>query len=171
MYSNHLNTWLVWYSNGRFVSRCQMVRLKTGLKKDSWWSKMSGIQMVHQVTWFNHLNSRQLYYPVFRWMRYSHGYCNHFGHVGVKKMLCISLVGLLHCLRSDGVFMGSACPAAETGRELGRGHWGSQRVPRDVGQASSTRRTFQGHLDAVEVHLRQDRRVQQHSGNLKILIN
>ena len=36
--------------------------------------------------------------------------------------LCFSLVGLLHCLRSDGVFMGSACPAAETGRELGRGH-------------------------------------------------
>ena len=37
-YSNHLNTGLVWYSNGRFVSACQMVRfsnggLKTRLKK------------------------------------------------------------------------------------------------------------------------------------------
>ena len=38
-YSNHLNTGLVWYSNGRFaVSGCQMVwysnvGLKTGLKK------------------------------------------------------------------------------------------------------------------------------------------
>ena len=37
-YSNHLKTGLVWYSNGRFVSGCQMVRysnggLKTGLKK------------------------------------------------------------------------------------------------------------------------------------------
>ena len=37
-YSNHLKTRLVWYSNGRFVSGCQMVwylngSLKTGLKK------------------------------------------------------------------------------------------------------------------------------------------
>ena len=37
-YSNHLNTRLVWYSNGRFVSSCPMVRylnggLKTRLKK------------------------------------------------------------------------------------------------------------------------------------------
>ena len=37
-YSNHVNNGLVWYSNGRFVSGCQMVRylnggLKTGLKK------------------------------------------------------------------------------------------------------------------------------------------
>ena len=37
-YSNHLNTGLVWYSNGRFVNSCQMVwysngNLKTGLKK------------------------------------------------------------------------------------------------------------------------------------------
>ena len=47
-YSNHLNTKLVWYSNGRFVSGCEMVRysnggLKTGLKKVCLWSKMSGI--------------------------------------------------------------------------------------------------------------------------------
>ena len=39
-YRNHLKTGLVWYSNGRFVSGCQMVRysnggLKTGLKKAS----------------------------------------------------------------------------------------------------------------------------------------
>ena len=44
----HLNTELVWYSNGRFVSGCQMVRysnggLKTGLQKACLWSKMSGI--------------------------------------------------------------------------------------------------------------------------------
>ena len=37
-YRTHLNTELVWYSNGRFVSGCQMVRylngdLKTLLKK------------------------------------------------------------------------------------------------------------------------------------------
>ena len=37
-YSNHLNTGLVWYSKGRFVSGCQMVwylngGLKTRLKK------------------------------------------------------------------------------------------------------------------------------------------
>ena len=43
-----------WYSNGRFVSGCQMVRysdggLKTGLKKAMQWSKMSSIQMVRQV--------------------------------------------------------------------------------------------------------------------------
>ena len=32
-YSNHLNTGLVWYSNGRFVSGCQMVwYLNGGLK-------------------------------------------------------------------------------------------------------------------------------------------
>ena len=48
VYSNHLNNGLVWYSNGRFVSGCQMVRyssggLKTGLKKACLWSKLSGI--------------------------------------------------------------------------------------------------------------------------------
>ena len=37
-YSNHLKSGLVWYSNGRFVSGCQLVLysnggLKTGLKK------------------------------------------------------------------------------------------------------------------------------------------
>ena len=46
--SNHLNTGLVWYSNGRFVSVDQMVHfsnsgLKTGLKKACLRSKMSGI--------------------------------------------------------------------------------------------------------------------------------
>ena len=39
-YSNHLNTGVAWYLNGRFVSGFQMVRylnggLKTGLKKDN----------------------------------------------------------------------------------------------------------------------------------------
>ena len=48
-YSNHLNTGLVWYLNGIFMSGCQMVwywngGLKTGLKKP--WSKMSSIWMV-----------------------------------------------------------------------------------------------------------------------------
>ena len=47
-YSNHLNTGLVWYSNGRFGSGYQMVwysngGLKTRLKKACIWSKMSGI--------------------------------------------------------------------------------------------------------------------------------
>ena len=32
-YSNHLNTALVWYWNGRFVSRCQMVFWKPDFKK------------------------------------------------------------------------------------------------------------------------------------------
>ena len=33
-YSNHLNTWLVWYSNGRFVLGCQIIRYSNGgLKK------------------------------------------------------------------------------------------------------------------------------------------
>ena len=55
VYSNHLNTGVVWYSNGRFVLGCQMVWysngcLKTRLKKAYLWSKMSGNQTVHQVT-------------------------------------------------------------------------------------------------------------------------
>ena len=38
-YSNHLNTGLVWYLNGRFVSGCQIVRLSNGgLKKACLWS-------------------------------------------------------------------------------------------------------------------------------------
>ena len=44
MYSNHLNTELVWYLNSRFVSGCQMVRylnggLKTVLKKSAYGPK------------------------------------------------------------------------------------------------------------------------------------
>ena len=47
-YSNHLNTGLVWYSNSRFVSGCQMVwnlngGLKTGLIKACLWSEISSI--------------------------------------------------------------------------------------------------------------------------------
>ena len=87
-YSDHLNTELVWYSNDRFVSGCQMVRylnggLKTGLKKACLWSKMSYIQMVSLVTWLYHLNTRKPYCLVFRWIqysgvRYSDDYCIEF---------------------------------------------------------------------------------------------
>ena len=70
-YSNLLNTGLVWYSNGIFVSGCKMGRyltsgLKTGLKKACLWSKMSGIPMVHQVTWLYHLNTGHPCCSVFR---------------------------------------------------------------------------------------------------------
>ena len=45
-YSNHLNTGPIWYSNGRFVSGCQMVwysnvGLKTGLKKACSWLNLN----------------------------------------------------------------------------------------------------------------------------------
>ena len=55
IYSNHLNTGLVWFSNDRFVSGCQMMRylnggLKTILKNACLWSKMSSIQLVSRVT-------------------------------------------------------------------------------------------------------------------------
>ena len=71
LYSNHLNTGLVWYSKGRFVSGCQMVWYPNGgpkikLKKACLWSKIFGIWMVRQVTWLYHLNTRCPYYPVFR---------------------------------------------------------------------------------------------------------
>ena len=71
LYSNHLNTGLIWYSNCRFVTGCKMVwysngGLKTTLKKACLWSKMSGIQMVRHVTWLYHLNIRHPYCPVFR---------------------------------------------------------------------------------------------------------
>ena len=79
-YSSHLKTRLVWYSNGIFVSGCQMVwylngGLKTGLKKACLWSKMSDIQIVRQVMWLYHLNTGHPYYLVFRCGRYSDGYC------------------------------------------------------------------------------------------------
>ena len=35
-YSNHLNTRLLWYSNGRFVSGCQMVRIQMVVWKPDW---------------------------------------------------------------------------------------------------------------------------------------
>ena len=85
LYSNHLNTGPVWYSNGRFVSSCQMVRywngsLKTGLKKACLWSIISGIWMGCQGMWLYHLNTGHPYCTVFRWIRnsgvqYSDGYC------------------------------------------------------------------------------------------------
>ena len=73
-YTNHLNTGLVWYSNG-IVSGCQKVQysnggLKTGLEKACLWSKMSGIQMVRQVTWLYHLKTGQPYCLVFRCLVY-----------------------------------------------------------------------------------------------------
>ena len=48
---------MVGYSNGS---------LKTGLQKACLWSKMSGIQIVHQVTCLIHLNTRHPKCPVFR---------------------------------------------------------------------------------------------------------
>ena len=84
-YSNHLNTGLVWYLNCKFVPGCQMVwysncGLKIGLKKACFWSKMSSIWMVRQVTWFYHLNTGHPHCLVFRWIWYSDvwysdGYC------------------------------------------------------------------------------------------------
>ena len=50
-YSNHLNTGLVWYSNGGFVFGCQMVWCSNdGLKKACFWSKIYSIQIVRHVT-------------------------------------------------------------------------------------------------------------------------
>ena len=75
-YSNRLNTELVRYSFGRFVSNCQMVRysncgLKTRLKKACLWSEMSSIQMVDQVMWLHHLNTGHPYCRVLRWLLYT----------------------------------------------------------------------------------------------------
>ena len=74
-YSNRQNTKFAWYSNGIFVSGCQMVwywngGLKTGLKKAFLGSKMLSISMVPQVTSLYHLNTRHPYCPVFRWLLY-----------------------------------------------------------------------------------------------------
>ena len=81
MYSNHLNTGLVWYSNDIFVSGCQMVRysnggLKTGQKNPVYgpkcpvlkWSAKScdltiWIPDTHTVRYLG--------------VRYSDGYCNY----------------------------------------------------------------------------------------------
>ena len=68
-YSNHLNTKLVWYSNGRFVSCSQIVERwsENRTEKACKWSKMSGIWMVHQVMWLYHLNTGHPYCPLFRY--------------------------------------------------------------------------------------------------------
>ena len=65
--SNHLNTGLVWFLNGKFVSGCQWVwylknALKTGLKKS--------LLMVQNVQYLisqpsHHLNTGHLYCPLF----------------------------------------------------------------------------------------------------------
>ena len=110
-YSNHLNTWQVWYLNGRIVSGCQIVQysnggLKTGLKKGCLASKMSGIQMVCQVMWLCHLNTGHPYCPVFRWIwysgvRYSDGYCT----LQVKRICYIFLYfGLLNKQKTNFTF-------------------------------------------------------------------
>ena len=92
-YSSHLNTRLVWYSNGRFVSSCRLVRysnggLKTGLKKACLWSKMSCIWMVRQVkcftiwipdthtVWYSDESGIQVFFSVFRWLLYLDLHCN-----------------------------------------------------------------------------------------------
>ena len=54
-YRNHLNTKLVLYSNGRFVSGCQMVRLSLYIIPDTHtvhYSDESGIQLIniHMIT-------------------------------------------------------------------------------------------------------------------------
>ena len=66
---------MVWNSNGG---------LKTGQKKDCLWFKMSSIQMVRQVTWLYHLNTRHPYCLVFRcslfrWLLYLVTYFSCFG--------------------------------------------------------------------------------------------
>ena len=71
---------------------------ENGTEKACLLSKISGIQILRQVTWLYHLNTRQPYCPVFRWIRYSgvrylDGYCifEYFGCV-------VYLFGWLPCL-------------------------------------------------------------------------
>ena len=64
LYSNHLNSGQVWYSNGPNLSGCKMVwfsncGLKTRQKMYVLWSKMLGIQMVCLITRSNHLKTGQ----------------------------------------------------------------------------------------------------------------
>ena len=75
IYSNHLNTGLVWYSNGRFVSGCQMVVWNLDWKKPVYgqkclvlfqWSTKS-----HDFTiWIPHTRTAR-----YSGVRYSDGYC------------------------------------------------------------------------------------------------
>ena len=49
-YSYHLNTGILWYSNGSLVSGCFMGVFEWWFE-NCLWSKLSGISMVCQVTW------------------------------------------------------------------------------------------------------------------------
>ena len=56
IYSSHLNTWQVWYSNGPNMSGCQIMFLTGGAKLDKMsvlWSKMPSIQIVCLVTYLS----------------------------------------------------------------------------------------------------------------------
>ena len=55
------------------VDLCPVVKLwsENRTEKASFWSKISGIWMVRQVTWHYHLNNRHPYCRVFRCIRYS----------------------------------------------------------------------------------------------------
>ena len=113
MYSNHLNIGLVWYSNGRFVSGSQMVRysnvgLKTRLKKPVYGPKCSGSQMVCQVTWLYHLNTRHPYCLVFmswvfRWSLYNLFNLTLFG--GYKKVVRRGLCEVTHNFMCEMLFL------------------------------------------------------------------
>ena len=92
IYSNHLKTGLVWYSNGRFVSGCQMVQylnggLKTMLKKPVYgpkcqvWILNCELQpMLSNIIWSVPFEYQIFKSSVLRWIWYSgvwysDGYC------------------------------------------------------------------------------------------------
>ena len=73
-YSNHLNTGLVWYSNGSFVFRCQMVwylngGLKIGLKEPVYGPKCSVFK------WSAKSGDFTIWIPDTHTVRYLDGYC------------------------------------------------------------------------------------------------
>ena len=79
-YSNHLNTGLVWYTNGRIVSSCQMVwysngGLKTGLKNPVYGPKC----------------------PVFKWSRDFTIWLLDTHTIGYSDGYCTRLVQYLEC--------------------------------------------------------------------------
>ena len=55
---------LAWYSNGRFVSGCQMVVWKPDWKKPAYGPK--GLVFEWSAKWLYHLNTKHPNYPVFR---------------------------------------------------------------------------------------------------------
>ena len=94
-YSNHLNTRLVWYSNGRFVSGRQMVRnsnggLKTGQKKLVYGPKCPVFEWSAKASDY-YLKTRHPYCTpctVFRWIRYS-GVQYSNGHYNLTLHTCL----------------------------------------------------------------------------------